>query len=195
MSITLVQDAIIARAKQVLGAAIHYEALPATADLDAQLAARAKRFPAVFVAFLGGPAIGGDTVLLDAEFAMLVVTMGASEATRREGKQGAVTILERLVPALHGHIVADIGSLSLASVTNLFAPALDEKGLSLYAASYRIKLPMELDADPANNLAPLTTIHADWQLARPVDPAAPLPLPAGAADAVDVVSFPQTGEP
>lgn len=160
--ISQVQDAMLARAKQVLGTSIYYEALPATADLDAQLAARSKRLPAVFVAFLGGPMIGGTEVLIDAEFAALVVTEGSSEILRRGGKLGAIPVLEQLVPALHAYVIAGIGSLTLASVTNLFAQALDEKGLSLYAASYRIKLPMAVNDDPTWNLSPFVTLQGSF---------------------------------
>ncbi len=195
-SVSAVQTAILARAKQVLGDKLHYEALPATADLDAQLSARAKKLPAVFVAFFGGQMIGGNEVVLDAEFGVLVVTQAVSERDRREGSArmlGAVPMLEVLVPALHGHVVPEIGSLGLTAVTNLFAQALDEKGLSLYAANYRIKLPMALDADPADELDDLRHIHGDWMIDRPVDPDAPLPLSDGFSSAVDVVTL--QGEP
>ncbi len=194
MSVSVVQSAILARAEEVLGANLHYEALPASGDLDAQLATRYRRLPAVFVTFLGGDQIPATGVLLDANFVVLVMTGGVREADRRDGNArspGAIPILERLIPALHAFEVPGIGGLTLVSVANLFAPAFDEKGLTLYSAAYRIRLPLELTDDPAWQLAPLETIHADWVADAPVDPSAALPLADGNATASDTVTLPQ----
>lgn len=188
MSVSAVQDAILARAAQVLGAVAHYEALPASLDIEGQLGARLQKLPAVFVAFMGGAQTEATGVVVDADFVVLMVTGSASEAVRRAGKIGAIPILERLVPALHGLRVDGAGSLNFQSVANLFSPALDAKGITIYSAAYRIRLPLTLIDDPAWSLAALETLHADWVTDAPVDPDATLPLPS--ATAADTVTLP-----
>ena len=71
---------------------------------------------------------------------------------------GALEILQRLLPALHAHVVPEVGSLTLRSVVNLYSEALDKAGLTVYSASFHILLGLEQQDDPAWNLAPLDSL-------------------------------------
>lgn len=192
MSIAAVETAILSRARAVLGSAVvQYDTAPASIEIEAQLAARLKRLPAVLVAFLGGSQRDSTAVLLDASFAVVVLTASTSEKERREGsarRAGAIVLLEALLPALHAYVVPGIGSLTLGAVSNLFSPAFDERGITAYSATFAIRLPM-LPPDPAD-LMPFLTLHGDFKFQGSADPAAPLPLPPDTSDAVEVVTYP-----
>lgn len=192
MSVRAVEEAISRRARAVLGHAVHVDVVPGSLDLDAQLGSRLRRLPAVFVAFMGGQQRATNGVMLDADFVVLVVTGGVAETSRRESEGvGAIPILERLLPALHGHRIDGVGSLVLRSVANLFAPDLDTRGITIYSAAYTVPVPMEMTDDPAWTatigapapvdgrgapLPGLETIHGDWSVPGAVAPTADLPL-------------------
>jgi phage gp37-like protein len=188
--ILTVQQAMLDRLSAVLGPGLAYEALPASIDLGTQLSLRHTRLPAVFVAFLGGDNDGGNQVHLESEFGVFVVTAGASEKGRREGgpgrSSGALAILQRLLPALHAHVVPEVGSLTLRSVVNLYSEALDKAGLTVYSASFHIMLGLEMEGDPAWDLAPLDSLTGTL-VAAGTD--APL-LPANAAMLTDLSGGP-----
>lgn len=186
------EDAIIAGAKAALGFSAvppapvvrQVETLPGNWTIETLK--RALQFaPGVYVTFLGGQA-GADSNYLNARFALYVVTKGAREEDRRHGNQrviGAYEIVSRLAPRLASLRIAEIGTLSVKSVENVFSEAMFELGGTVYALTLELpNMPWPDDtAYTAGTLEDFVTFHGEHRF----DPTSPQP------DAVDEVTLPQ----
>lgn len=179
-----VEDAMIAKLRAALGSSVkEIDTLPAQLD-DAELGRRIRNAPGAYVAFIGGEARSMQPLVIDATFAVYVITASTQEADRRRGSSaqaGAYLILIAAAATLHNHQLKGIGTLECAGIDNLFAEALDAKGVSLYAVRFKIPLTVpEGDAD----LADFLNFHADWLLAPHAAPE-DIELPYDEADAQD----------
>lgn len=129
--------------------------------------------PAVYVAFLGGR--NDDSYKWLATFAVYVVTGQGAQDQRRSGDArviGAYDILNRLIPAINGHTVADVGTLEFQRVQNLFSLTLDKQGLTVYPITFEIYMPMTYEAD-TDAMDAFITYHAEHSIAPgPDEPAA-----------------------
>jgi len=179
------------RLSALLPAVIPVSILASSSDFGTQIQERVRKTSAVMLAFMGGTRMDDDRARIDAEFIALVVVSSVSLVKRADGPLGMAHLVELVGAALHGLLIPEAGSLTLANVANLWADDLDKQGLSLFALTFRAPLPLVLADDPTINLAALVTVHSDWIIddATPVPPAAALPL----ADSVGsiTVTLPQ----
>lgn len=165
MSIQAVEDDLIATIKALLGNRIRtVDSLPG--DWDADMLRRLLRLcPAVLIVFAGGApaAPGGSLAYLNANWVVYAVTANASgEAARRRGDAqqiGAYDILQLVVPKLHGHLVAGVGSLNFVRVENLFNASVEKQGLAVYAATFQLGMSLPADID-LSTLTPFVTFDA-----------------------------------
>lgn len=179
-----VEDAIIARCQQVVGQSVRtVEDLPGRWD-EQTLRSAMRQAPGVYVSWSGGRGEGNASQPRAAlRYAIYFVTSHASgERARRRGDSrevGAYELIERVVPAVHGLTVDGVGTLALESVDNLYSSRLEQQGVMVYGASYRLAatFPAPLDV---NTLDAFTTYHATHQVGGADDP-----------DAVDQVDLPQ----
>lgn len=169
MGIAAAEQNIIDRVKAVLVNRVRtVESLPG--DWDEDTMKRVLRLtPGVFVVWAGGGAkvVGGVAASIQGLFAVYVVTAHASgEAARRRGdsqQAGAYELIETLVPALHGHKVPDMGSLSLVRVENLYNGAMDKQGVAIYGITFELPMTMPATVDE-DLLAPFETFNAKWDV-------------------------------
>jgi phage gp37-like protein len=201
--IKLVEDAMIARLRKAIGdqsetpAVKTVASLPAQLD-DAELERRIRTAPGCYVAFLGGHVRAAQPPIVDASWAVYVITQSDNEADRRRGSKaqaGAYVIVLLVIAVLHMSRIAGVGTLLAGEVNNLFAEKLDELGVALYAITFTIPISVPASAAPAD-LAAFVTAHADWLIAPHVpaaDQKIPLPAPgqAGGADITDTDTLPQ----
>ena len=199
--IEAVEDAIKAKIAAVLGSRIRaVETLPAGLDAK-ELERRVRTSPAIYVSFLGGTARDETGVLIDAAFGIFFLVGGPREEERRRGaetrsttsgvlpKGGAYSLMQAVLPHLHGLVVAGTGSLTLREVSNLFSDELDGLGVTLYSAEFRVPLRMALMN--GDDLAKFLDFYADWIVPAHDIPPAGTPLPYGEADTSDDVQLPQ----
>jgi len=121
--------------------------------------------PAVYFAFLGGPRGRGDEI--DGIWAMYMVTALGDEVQRRVGDarvMGAYDLIDILLPVVHEHNIPDVGSLKFKQVQNLFSTGLDKEGVTLYAATFSLPMPIEYQAD-LTQLDDFITYSADHSMA------------------------------
>lgn len=130
-------------------------------DLLKQLLQKA---PSVYVAFNGGPINDNDLCTVDARFDVYAVTKEPAEITRRRGTPGiigAYDIIHALVPKLHLHTVAGVGTLRGVDITNLFSNVMTQLGGTVYAASFLLpKMPLKGAFSDAT-LGNFITFHAE----------------------------------
>jgi phage gp37-like protein len=194
--IAAAEDAIVARIKKIAGDGLRAcESLPANFDV-AEVHARARLAPAVYVSFLGGEPLAENDLVLDARFAVFVLTGGGNELQRRRGAapaqgSGAYALMMLILPLLHGHTLKDIGTLTCTAVDNLYSDALDQLGVSLYSATFKVPVVLDASDDPEGDLAAFLHFHADY-LVPPHQPPQPVTLPLAAPDASDDVTLPQS---
>ena len=170
MSITTVEDALIAEATATLGAHVRgVESLPGDWD-DEMLKRLLRAVPGCFVAFAGGARSGAASAAearIDSRWVVYVCTGHASgEAARRRGNQvqaGAYELIAMLAPRLHGLRIAGVGSASLLDVQNLYTGSIDRQGLSVYALTLSLPMLFELVADAAQ-LTPFVTFDAQYDV-------------------------------
>ncbi len=200
--IKAVEDAMLHRLRHVIGSESarslvrQVESLPAQLD-DKELERRIRSAPGAYVAFLGGQARKGSALIFDTSFAVYVLTASGDEGSRRRGgsaQAGAYPILLLAASALHNFTIKGVGSLLCDGIDNLFAEALDARGVSLYAARFTIPItapnPTNIDA-----LADFLRFHADWLIDKE-PPAEPFTLPIDDADVTDdVVLFTPASPP
>lgn len=198
--IAAIEDAIIAKAKAVLGNRVREIAtLPAGLDA-AELGRRLRPSPAVYVSFLGGSAREENALVIDAEFGVFFLVGGANEDERRRGletrgapqgslpKGGAYTLMAALLPHLNGLVVEGAGSLTCTGVNNLFNEGLDDAGVTLYSAS--LKLPLTMRLMNGDELEDFLEFNAQYVIPPHAMPAPGTPLPYGDADTGDDVALP-----
>lgn len=150
-------------------AKLRVDSLPG--DWDDDMHRRLLRLaPCLLVAFTGAVPMGngtGHVPELLGQWAVYVVTAHPSgEGARRRGNAqglGAYEIIERLVvPVLHNHVVADVGTLTLDRVDNLYTGTVDRQGLAVYAVTFR--LPMAFDLAGSDDLANFATFAARYDI-------------------------------
>jgi len=197
-----IENAIIGRIKELSGNTLDtVETVPANFDI-AEISARPRRAPAVYVAFLGGTPRSNDDLVVDGNFALYVLQEVGNEEQRRRGVTkivdgepvrigGAYSVLELIVPEIHNMTVPEAGSLGCTGIYNLFSDELDRKGVSLYSATFSI--PMPLPRRTSEDVAGIfATFHADWTpQPGPVPAEGPIPLEDGVPIASDHVTLPQ----
>jgi len=182
--IATVEAAILGQVQATLGATVKVkESLAGSWTLDL-LKQAIQKAPGVYVAFLSGRGNPNADGYLDGSFVVYAVTGGPLEAQRRQGTPrviGAYEIVERLVPVLAGLKVADVGTINVVDVSNLFKEATFELGGTVYGISLLLpNMPMTYQADLAG-LAPFLLFHAEHSLvAGELEPAA-----------IDEVNLPQ----
>ena len=177
------ENALLTACESALGNTVRVkETVPGGWTLD--LLRRAlQRAPGVFVTWHGGQRADNFSYI-NGRFSVYVVTKGATDKARREGSQaviGAYEMVERLVPVLDGLDVADVGSLTLQGVDNLFRDALFDLGGTVYGLQLQMtNMPFEIP-DP-DNLGDFVTFSGDWNLG---------PEPDGEIDASDTITLEQ----
>jgi phage gp37-like protein len=178
-----VEDAMLGALRAALGdgsakpVVKFFDTVPAQLD-DAELQRRIRQAPGCFVSFIAGTPRGGQALIIDASFGVYVMTQSDSEADRRRGSKvqaGAYVVLLLVASVLHNFKVPGIGTLLAESVSNLFAEALDEQGVALYAVIF--KIPLSVPANRPADIAAFITSYADFLFDKPA-PDALLPLPA-----------------
>jgi phage gp37-like protein len=183
--IDVVEDAIIAKVKSLVGDKLRMiDTLPAALDAQ-EMKDRLRNGPGIFVAFIGGTPRGENALCLDAQFGVFVMASGAVEKPRR---RAAEALLLAVVPHLHGLVVEGAGSLTCTDVNNLFNEQLDGMGISLYGAVF--KLPLTLERLDSDTLADLLEVSLQWMAPPHAPPPAGTPLPFAGADAGDDIALP-----
>lgn len=185
--IAAIEDAIIDRVKGHFGGALRtVDSIPGPLDSEDTLRKMLRAAPAVFVLFGGGrnPTPGKNLVELQGRWVLYVVTGhagGQSDRRRGDGRQiGAYDIVQRLAPLLCGFCPADESALNLEDVANLYSGTIDSQGVTLYAATFSMR--MDLSALPdESTLDDFLLCHTDYDLA-PAD---------GTLDATDDIALPQ----
>ncbi|SNT07673.1 phage protein Gp37 [Pseudomonas segetis] len=177
-----IEDEIIARCKRVVGQHVRtIEDLPGNWDEQTLKAAR-RNVPGIYIAWSGGRGLPGSRASMTSRYAVYVVTGQASgERERRRGNNrqvGAYELLERIVPAVHGLAVKDVGTLQLEQVDNLYSDRADQQGIVIYGAVYTLKTPFPAPLD-ANDLADFETYHANSRVPDGPDIETHLTLPSG----------------
>lgn len=174
--IAAVEAAILAKVETTLGNTVKVKgSLAGSWTLD-MLKRALQNAPGVYVSFLGARANPNVDGYMDGNFVVYAVTQGPVEALRRQGTPreiGAYEIVERLVPVLGGLGVADVGTIRVQDVTNLFKEATFELGGTVYGIALVLpNMPMTYQADLAG-LAPFLLFHAEHSLvAGDAEPAA-----------------------
>lgn len=174
--IATVEAAILAQVQAALGNTVKVrESLAGSWTMDL-LKAAIQKAPGVYVAFLSGRGNPSADGYLDGSFVVYAVTGGPLEAQRRQGTPrviGAYEIVERLVPVLAGLKVANVGTLRVQDVNNLFKEATFELGGTVYGITVTLpNMPMTYQANLAS-LAPFLLFHAEHSLvAGDAEPAA-----------------------
>ena len=130
-------------------------------DLLKQLLQKA---PSVYVAFNGGPINDDSLCTVDARFDVYAVTKAPDEAARRLGTPtiiGAYDIIHALVPKLHMHTVAGVGTLQGSNINNLFSNVLTTLGGTVYAATFTLpRMPLR-SVFSDTTLGNFVTFHAE----------------------------------
>lgn len=126
--------------------------------------------PTVRLAYGGGP-LDPESSLADhkSEWVYYVVTGGPTEESRRRGGPqtiGAYAMLKRLVPAIHGRTLPEIGTASAYRIDNLFAETGLDAGGAVYAIRFRLPFIFEAGGAGAgeSGLSEFLVFHADYDL-------------------------------
>lgn len=169
MGILAVEDDLVATIKAAVTDKVRtVESLPGDWD-DDMLRRLLRQVPGVFVAFAGGAPVqsGATSAEMRGQWVVFVVTGHASgEAARRRGdarQVGAYELAELLIPVLHGHRIAGVGSFTFAGLENLYTGQIDRTGVAVYGLKF--ELPMSWSAEPdAGLLGDFETFDARWDL-------------------------------
>lgn len=198
--IAAAEAALLARIRAVLGATVReVESIGNRWDEDT-LRRVLLRVPGCWVVFDGGPADRAGEPRLASRWLVYVATgHEGDEERRRLGDTraiGAYDLLARLVPALHGHVLPDVGTVTVTRVDNLFTGRMEKQGVAVYGIE--LALPLVFALAVPDTVTPFETFHADldieahetaaehqkW-LAEPPDQSTSKP------DAADTVALPQ----
>lgn len=129
-----------------------------------------QKAPCVYVAFIGGvqDLKAGNVATLKGKFDVYIISKEADEETRRRGNKrviGCYDMLAAIIPELHGHDAADVGSLNFTGIDNLFGDGVFALGGTVYAANFEIpNMPFERVApvlDSFVTFATESTLAAD----------------------------------
>lgn len=180
-----IEDEMIDRCKRVVGQHVKtIEDLPGGWD-DNTLKSARRNVPGIYIAWANGRGLPQTRAAMESRYSVYVVTGQASgERARRRGNDrqvGAYELLERVVPALHGLNVKDIGALQLERVDNLFSDRADQQGIVIYAATFTVKVtfPAALDA---NGLADFEIFHINSKVPDGPDTETHQTLPTGSEE-------------
>lgn len=139
------EDAIVAGIERALGKTVAtIETLPGPWDQDA-LTLAFRKMPGVWVYFDGGkPGRQGREARLDATFLVYAVTDHASGTRERQRgssrRIGAYEIIERVVPMLAGHPVANLGTMFFAGLRVLTPASAQRKGVAVYEMAFTLEM-------------------------------------------------------
>ena len=180
MTIAPIETALVDFIDDCLPDEVSVAAAPGDWD-DSYIRSLLTALPAVRVVF-DGAAQGPETfVTMESRWVIFCAVgwKGETEASRRLGSEGAYSLLDVLVPALHGAKPRDPNGKSLTSVQvdsidNLWTAALEKASMAVYAIG--ISCDMEFDTDPATAKGRLDDyLRSGVQFALPDGPAADLP--------------------
>ena len=124
--------------------------------------------PAVYFSYLGGSA--SKRYEQNGIWAMYLVTADGDINARRGGDKrviGAYDLIEFLLPVVNEHQirnVTDVGFMKFKQLQNLFTTGLDKQGVTIYAATFELSMPLEYQAD-VNSLSDFITYSADHSMA------------------------------
>lgn len=165
---SLVEADIIDKLRTAFGSRIRIcESLPGEWDDDALKRILVKT-PGIYVAFTGGAASapGSTCPQLNGQWMVYVATGHAqgNEARRLGDAQqvGAYTMWEVVALALHGRVIAKLGTATFQRVENLFTGTVDNRGVAVYAVAFDI--PFTLESDAASLLSPFATLDAKYDI-------------------------------
>ncbi len=169
----LVETALLNLAAQTLGGTISKPLAIGGNWTTEELQRTLNLAPTVRIAYAGGPVDPESSLVQhEAGWVCYVVTRGVTEESRRLGGPqtiGAFEMLRRLLPALHGHTIAGIGTCQATRVDNLFAESGMDAGGAVYAIRFKLNMAFggaddrSAAADIAG-LADFRQFHADYDL-------------------------------
>lgn len=165
---SLIEADLMARLTAACGSRIRQcESLPGEWD-DDTLKRMLTKTPALYVAFSGGQtaAAGQSLPQINGQWAVYVATGHAQGQEKRrlgDGQQiGAYALWEVVALALHGKVIADIGTATFQRLENLYTGTIDNKGVAVYAVTFEI--PMTLEADLSGLVTRFATFDAKWDI-------------------------------
>ncbi len=157
-----------------------------------------RKLPGAYVAFLGGradPNVHQRPELVGRWGVYLVVPGSSGEEARRLGdafSPGAYRLTEQVLSGLTGFTIAGHGALAFEEVQRLYSDAFDKAGLTVFGLVFSLTMSLTgADQLDPNALAAFEIYHVDYVQPPVETPTAPLPLPAGEADASDTLTLPQ----
>ncbi|MCW5666481.1 MAG: DUF1834 family protein [Piscinibacter sp.] len=175
MSLSGIEDEVLAalraaatvRAEATGRKVVTIDSLPGDWD-DQMLKTFLAQTPCLLLAFSGGEAADRGDAILNTRWLVYIGTAHASgQAARRRGdalQAGAYELLEFVViPALHGRVVPEVGTLMLDSIDNVWTGQVERQGLAIYAASFRLQVDFTPQADESG-LTPLETFYAQYDV-------------------------------
>jgi phage gp37-like protein len=166
------EDAMIARITAVMANTVRTVEW-APPDWDEEYIKRVLRaLPGVFVIYLGGENSeqGAASIKLKTAWAIVAATKHVQEAKQRARGDaheiGCYDILERLIPALDGYSIDDVGSLDFAGWDNDIAMKLDKQALMVQSARFEmlIEIPREIGDD---ELVPFERFASTYDIGQP----------------------------
>ena len=180
MTIAPIEAALVDFIDDCLPDEIDVAAAPGDWD-DSYIRSLLTALPAVRVVFDGGVQGPETFVTMESRWVIFCAVgwKGETEASRRLGSEGAYSLLDVLVPALHGSKPRDpngktLTSVQVETVENLWTAALEKASMAVYAIG--ISCDMEFDIDPADAKGRLDDfLKAGVEFELPDDPAADLP--------------------
>jgi phage gp37-like protein len=174
------------------------ESLPGEWD-DDTLKRLLTKTPGIYVAFAGGQTSSPGQTLpqINGQWMVYVATGHAQgqEARRLGDAQliGAYELWEVVAKALHGRVIAGIGTATFQRLENLFTGTIENRGVAVYGVAFEI--PMTLDIDVSSLVSPFVTFDAKWDITSQTPDKHQSWLngdtSTSAPDAEDVVTLPQ----
>jgi len=157
MSFAVVEETLKALAEKQLGNAAHVDVLPGDLRDAKALRELVRHAPAVYFAFLGGnEATTGNDLHLKTVWGVYFVTKHANKRdARRLGDKsaiGAYEMMRRILPAMNGLTIEDVGSLTFKRLNNLFSLSVDSESAALYAATFDLPMTLALELHDADSI-------------------------------------------
>ena len=186
------EDALVLNLREAFGQRVReVDHKPDRLDVD-ELSRILSMAPAIYVAFLGMPRKGTPQGVWIANFGIYCLAQNAAgERARRRGDGvtiGAYEMAELVVRHLDGWAPEmAAGEVEATSIENLYAPAFEKAGRTLYAVTLEIPLVLPRGLDPAT-LEPFVTLDVSWDVPPLGNVSAP---PAADRDAGDTITLEQ----
>ena len=123
--------------------------------------------PGVYIAYLGG-AIKKECheACNVGRFDAVIVNASARETDRRRGTQsqiGAYAMVERVVPAVHGLKIDNVGTLTVENINNLFNESTFDLGATVYAIQCTVPMCLPINTSDSD-LDDFETFAADYDI-------------------------------